>query len=399
MDPNLPYKSMLGSMYDATQVHEELYDQRHPAAMFQSNSYGFNGNSGAYDGHVAVDQKALAARSFGYARQGHAGGRAPGHNPVLPSQYIPGPFPQYNRGMMPGGVYAQPQYYGEEGRIVGEYREPPRLVAERAIEQQPIQQPVVTVEKTVEIPTVIVKEHLVQQPKVELVERVIEMPRITYEEHIKEVPQKQYVERVVEVPQTQVEEKVVHVPVVVYQERIIEVPKVEYVEKIEYEDYVEYREVLIDTYVEVPEIEYRYNQVEVKVPEPYFQEVPQYRYTEVPMVQVQEVERVEQVPVPVEVAPPAPPPQPIPVQPMPVRQMPVQQVQMQPMPTMPVQPMPMRQMPMQQMPMQQMPMQSMAAMQMSAGPANLHLSATPWHRPGHPLQMPGQGAPTPPVPA
>jgi hypothetical protein len=74
--------------------------------------------------------------------------------------------------------------------------------------------------------------------------------------------------------------------VIVYQERIIEVPKVEYVEKIEYEDFVEYREVPIDTYVEVPEIEYRYKQVEVKVPEPYFQEVPQYRYTEVPMVQV-----------------------------------------------------------------------------------------------------------------
>merc|ERR1719313_3020390 len=105
-------------------------------------------------------------------------------------------------------------------------------------------------------------------------------------------------------------------------------------EKIEYEDSVEYREVPIDTYIEVPEVEYRYKQVEVKVPEPYFQEVPQYKYTEVPMVQVQEVERVEQVPVPVDVAPPASPPRPIPVP-------------MQPMPTMPVQQM---QMPVQQMP-------------------------------------------------
>merc|ERR1719207_357180 len=216
---------MLGSMYDATptQVHDELFDQRHPAAMFSSGN-------GAYDGHVAVDQKALAARQFGYARQG----QYPGHSPVLPTQYMPGPFPQYPNGQMPGGVfdrgqYGQP-YYGDEGRIVGEYREPPRLVAERAIEQQPIQQPVVTVEKTVEIPTVVVKEHVVQQPKVELVERVIEMPKITYEEHIREVPQKQYVEKVVEVPQTQVEEKVIHVPVIIYQERIIEVPKVEYVE-------------------------------------------------------------------------------------------------------------------------------------------------------------------------
>merc|ERR1719409_132285 len=117
------------------------------------------------------------------------------------------------------GYHAAVGAYGSaypNDRVVGEYQEPPRLVAQQMVEHQPIQHPVVTVEKVVEIPTVVVKERNVQVPKVELVERVIEMPKIHYEEHIREVPQKQYVEKLVDVPSTKVEEKLVHVPVIVY---------------------------------------------------------------------------------------------------------------------------------------------------------------------------------------
>merc|ERR1740138_172360 len=137
---------------------------------------------------------------------------------------------------MPQGNPQNPHEQYE--RVVGEYQDVPRFLSERVIDQPPIQRPQVMLEKTVEVPTVVVKERVKNVPKTQFVERVIEMPVISYEEHVKEVPVKKVVRRKVEVPYERLEEKVIYVP------------KIEYVEKIEYDDRIEYREVPFDTYVE-----------------------------------------------------------------------------------------------------------------------------------------------------
>lgn len=104
-------------------------------------------------------------------------------------------------------------------------------------------------------------------------------------------------EQIVEVPQVVVEEHVRRQPRHEVQERLIEVPKFEFQERIEYVDVVEYREVPVDKIVEVPEVEYRVREVEHLVPQMFVQEVYMDRYVDVPVGQIQEVTRKEQVPV------------------------------------------------------------------------------------------------------
>lgn len=88
------------------------------------------------------------------------------------------------------------------------------------------------------------------------------------------------------------------VPKIVEEERLILVPKPEIVERIEYDDRIEYREVPVDKIIEVPEIEYVIKEVEVMVPQTYVHEkIQSDKYTEVPIMQIQEVERIEEVPI------------------------------------------------------------------------------------------------------
>lgn len=195
-------------------------------------------------------------------------------------------------------VNAQDVY---EGAVDVRY-EQPTVVGERLLEvrRQYCQsfKPRYTFEKIVEVPQVVVKETERMVPKPEIVERIIEVPKTEVVERSSVgPPQLQIEERIVEVPQIVVEERVVHVPRREVQERLIEVPKLEFVEEIEYEDFVEYREVPVDKIVQVPEIEYRVREVEEIVPQDYIFEYFQDKYAEVPVTQVQEVERVEYVPI------------------------------------------------------------------------------------------------------
>jgi hypothetical protein len=176
------------------------------------------------------------------------------------------------------------------------------VVAKRLVDQR--QQvisgvrPIFTFEKVVEIPKTIIKEYETKVVKPQLIERIIEVPKMeTRERTFVGPPSVQYQEQIVEVPQVVFEERVVHVPRKEIQERLIEVPKVEYVERIEYDDFVEYREVLVDKIIEVPEIEYHIREVEHLVPQNYVQEYFVDKYVEQPVTSIQEVARVEQIPI------------------------------------------------------------------------------------------------------
>jgi len=185
-------------------------------------------------------------------------------------------------------------------RVVDQWYEQSQFVGQREIGRQYayVKKPYVTVEKVMEVPQTIVKETTKEVSKPEIVERIIEVPKLEYMESRRIGPTKyETKEQVVEVPQVAWEEHVRHVPRLEIQERLIEVPKVEFREVIEYEDRVEYREVLVDKIVEVPEIEYRIRKVEHFVPQTYVQEHYVESYQEVPMVQIQEVERHEFAPV------------------------------------------------------------------------------------------------------
>jgi len=185
-------------------------------------------------------------------------------------------------------------------RVVDQWYEQAQYVGQREIGRQYayVKKPYVTVEKVMEVPQTIVKETTKEVSKPEIVERIIEVPKIEYMESRRVGPTKyETKEQVVEVPQIAWEEHVRHIPRLEIQERLIEVPKVEFREVIEYEDRVEYREVLVDKIVEVPEIEYRIRKVEHFVPQTYVQEHYVESYQEVPMVQIQEVERNEFAPV------------------------------------------------------------------------------------------------------
>mmetsp|Transcript_55200 Transcript_55200/g.147329 ORF Transcript_55200/g.147329 Transcript_55200/m.147329 type:complete len:463 (-) Transcript_55200:370-1758(-) len=204
----------------------------------------------------------------------------------------------------PYGIYDGTQYADStlyDGAVDVRYGGQ-RVVGERLLEirNQMVNsvKPIYTFEKIVEVPQVIVKERTREVPKPQIVERIIEVPKTEVRERtFVGPPTVQYQEQIVEVPQVVVEERVVHVPRREVQERLIEVPKIEYVERIEYEDFIEYREVPVDKIVEVPEIEYRVREVEQFVPQTYIQEYYVDKYVETPITQVQEVERVEHVPV------------------------------------------------------------------------------------------------------
>jgi len=184
-----------------------------------------------------------------------------------------------------------------DARIIEEHTGEPQLLDTRIIDEQwrLVRQPYIGIEKVLEVPQVIVKEIEKEVPYPEIVERIIEVPKIEYTETTRAAPTKYEMKtELVDVPQVAVEEHVKHVLRKEVQERLFEIPRVEFRENIEYEDRIEYREVLVDKIVEVPEVEYRIIPVEHWVPQTYVQEVDgSISYKEVPMVQVQEVERHE----------------------------------------------------------------------------------------------------------
>jgi hypothetical protein len=187
--------------------------------------------------------------------------------------------------------------------VVGERIDAPVEVGWRQTGEEYIQsvKPYITMEKIVEVPQTIIKESTRHVPKPEIVERIIEVPKLAYNERTIKAPAKsryRQVENIAEVERGVITEvHQTHIPKTEIQERLIEIPRIEYREKIEYEDRIEYREVPVEKIVEVPQIEYVVREVERYVPQTYVQEYYVPRYTEVPIQQIQEVERQEVVPV------------------------------------------------------------------------------------------------------
>merc|ERR1740130_910620 len=225
-----------------------------------------------------------------------------------------GPFQQgyvedFSR-MAPPMMRGPPQVFdpmpGIPGEVVvAERIDEPQFIGQRVVGQEWIygMKPYVTMEKVVEVPQTIIKEHTRAVPKPEIVERIIQVPKIGYNERTIRGPDTTvFKEGITEVFKgTVMETRQIDTSRVgqkaEIQERLIEIPKIEHRERIEYEDRIEYREVPVDKIIEVPEIEYRIREVERFVPQTYVQEYFVDRYTEVPVVQVQEVERYEHVPV------------------------------------------------------------------------------------------------------
>jgi len=210
--------------------------------------------------------------------------------------------------MAPPMARGQPQIYdpmpGIPGEVVvAERIDAPQFVGQRCVGKEYIYgvKPYVTIEKVVEVPQTIVKEHTRMVPKPEIIERIIEVPKMGYnvrQQTRAASTRPEYVENIQEVHRGVITEtRQQHVPKTEWQERLIEIPKLEHREIIEYEDRIEYREVPVDKIIEVPEIEYRIIPVERFVPQNYVQEYFVDRYTEVPVQQLQEVERYEYVPV------------------------------------------------------------------------------------------------------
>lgn len=231
----------------------------------------------------------------------------PTYGPVQPMPPMPGPGMTQDFSRMPPPVIqgGPPQVFDPYPNIPGETVVAERMEAPRFLGQGVAQQeymwgvkPFITVEKAVEVPQTIIKEHTRMVPKPEIVERIIEVPKVGYNErHVVAPPTTIHQEAIVEVPRVATEVREVHVPKLEVQERLIEIPRIEYREVIEYEDRIEYREVPVDKIVEVPEIEYHLHEVERYVPQTYVQEYFVDRYVEVPIQQVQEVERIEHVPI------------------------------------------------------------------------------------------------------
>lgn len=198
---------------------------------------------------------------------------------------------------------AMPQFnelVSDGERVVDWHREEGIVASQKITEEKVKMTPKrhITIEKVIEVPQTIIKERTRYVPKPEIIERLIEVPDVQYEERTKQLPATyEVVEQIVEIPEVVVEERIVHVPRVVIQERLIDVPKIEFREVIEYEDRVEYREVVVDKIIEVPEIEYVVREVEHFIPQQYMQEVYHDKYVDVPVTQVQEVERIETVPI------------------------------------------------------------------------------------------------------
>jgi len=236
-------------------------------------------------------------------------------NPAMMNQMVRGPQGVFATGytedfsrMGPQTMRTGPMMYDQMPNmpgetVISERIDAPQFLAQRVIGQEYIHgvKPYVTMEKVVEVPQTIVKETPRIVPKPEIVERIIQVPKIAYKERtVKALRSREpvYVERIIEVAKNPaVETRQQHVPKLDVQERLIEIPKIEFREKIEYEDRIEYREVPVDKIIEVPEIEYRIRDVERFVPQTYVQEYYVDRYTEVPVQQIQEVQREEYVPV------------------------------------------------------------------------------------------------------
>lgn len=199
-----------------------------------------------------------------------------------------------------GAVYRQQQTVDEREHLVGVEYDNRHVVSEHVTGQfnkfARAVKSTYLMEKVVEQPVTIVKEREVEVKKPEIIERIVRVPKVEIRENTRVMaPEVVHQEQIVEVPQVAVEERVLHKPKHVVQERLIEVPKYEFVEKIEYIDYVEYREVPVDKIVEVPEVEYRVREVEKFIPQTFVEEYYVDNYVDVPMTQVQEVERIERV--------------------------------------------------------------------------------------------------------
>jgi hypothetical protein len=178
------------------------------------------------------------------------------------------------------------------------------------------EEPTYTVNKVFKAPETIVRERERNIRKPAIVERIIEVPKPEIVPVIRPGPPViKNEEQIIEVPQIVEEIRIIRVPKKEIQERLIEVPKIEWEEVIEYDDRIEYREVCVDKIVEVPEIEYVIKEIETLVPQSYIEEYFVDNYKEMPMVQVQEVERTENVPTTFQLqqfkADPVPVPQPV----------------------------------------------------------------------------------------
>jgi hypothetical protein len=280
-----PYGSMAQGQYSEADIMAEM----------QRSGYARAAPGGGYAQTQVMGSVAPSQNPFAMAPQPFA--EAQPADAAAAPQATADPYGIYNGST--GTQYADSTLY--DGAVDVRY-EGQRVVGERLLEirNQLVNsvKPIYTFEKIVEVPQVIVKERTREVPKPQIVERIIEVPKTEVRERtFVGPPRVQYQEQIVEVPQVVVEERVVHVPRREVQERLIEVPKVDYVERIEYEDFIEYREVPVDKIVEVPEIEYRVREVEQFVPQTYIQEYYVDKYVETPITQVQEVERVEHVPV------------------------------------------------------------------------------------------------------
>merc|ERR1719284_1305202 len=111
--------------------------------------------------------------------------------------------------------------------VVAERIDSPQFLGQRVVGQEWVYgvKPYVTMEKVVEVPQTIVKEHTRPVPKPEIVERIIEVPKIGYNERTrKAAPRHVYKENIEEVYSTVTEHRQQHVPKTEIQERLIEIP-------------------------------------------------------------------------------------------------------------------------------------------------------------------------------
>eukprot|EP00392_Amoebophrya_sp_AT5.2_P002648 g2653.t1 len=152
-----------------------------------------------------------------------------------------------------GGEQQEPGGGSGQSRIIDSYIEEGKVVGERVVEEKFVVgvKSYRIVERTVEVPQVVVKEVTKIVKKPEIIERVVEKPKIEIKEVVKEVLIVKTIEKTIEVPEVIYEEKISYVPKIVYEDRIIEIPKVSYQENFVYNEQVEYREIVEEKIEEV----------------------------------------------------------------------------------------------------------------------------------------------------
>jgi len=217
----------------------------------------------------------------------------PQHSGGMP--YGAGQYPYFPGQQMPHGSPGQMHapLMAEAGVTVDTRHGAQSLISERLKGEEPNY----TINKVFKAPETIVRERERNIRKPAIVERIIEVPKPEIVPVIRPGPPViKNEEQIIEVPQIVEEIRIIRVPKKEIQERLIEVPKIEWEEVIEYDDRIEYREVCVDKIVEVPEIEYVIKEIETLVPQSFIEEYFVDNYKEMPMVQVQEVERTENVP-------------------------------------------------------------------------------------------------------